>query len=126
MAGQSITFTAMVSPAAEAGSVQFFDGQTSLATVALSGGTASYSTSALTPGTHSITANYLGSAIYAPSNSNSLAEAVKTNTSVALTSTSNPSLTAAAVTFNATVTPATATGAVQFLDGATVLGTGAL
>jgi hypothetical protein len=125
-AGQSITFTAAVTPAAATGSVQFYDGQTSLATVVLSGGTASYSTSTLTPGTHSITASYPGSSSYAPSYSNTLAEAVKTNTAVALASTPNPSSAGNAVTFTATVTPATATGAVQFLDGSTVLGTGTL
>jgi sugar lactone lactonase YvrE len=124
--GQSVTFTATVTPGAATGNVQFYDGQNSLVVVALSGGTASYSTSALTAGTHSITGNYLGSSGYAPSFSNTLAEVVKTNSSVALTSAPNPALAGGAVTFNATVTPATATGSVQFLDGTTVLGTGSL
>src|SRR5260370_18295092 len=78
----------------------------------------------LSAGTHSITANYLGNSTYAQSfSSNTISEVVKTTTSVALTSTSNPSLVGAAVTFTATVTPSAATGTVQFLDGATVLGT---
>ncbi len=124
--GQSVTFTATVTPTAATGNVQFYDGQTSVGIVALSGGTASYSTAALTPGTHSITANYLFSSSYAPSFSNTLAETVKTNTSVALTSTPNSALAGGAVTFNATVNPATATGTVQFLDGTTVLGTATL
>ncbi len=124
--GQSVTFTATVTPAAATGNVQFYDGQTLIATVALGGGTAGYSTSALTPGTHSVTANYLGNSDYAPSFSNTLAEVVKTNTSVVLTSTPNPAFVGGAVSFTATVTPAAATGTVQFLDGTTVLGTGTL
>jgi len=124
--GQSVTFTASVTPATATGTVQFNDGQNSLIIVALSGGTASYSTSALTPGNHAITANYLGNSDYGPSFSNTLAEVVKTNTSTTVASTVNPSLVGSAVTFNAAVSPATATGVVQFLDGATVLGTATL
>jgi sugar lactone lactonase YvrE len=124
--GQSVTFTATVTPATATGTVQFNDGQNSLIVVALSGGTASYSTSALTPGAHFITANYLGSSSYGPSSSNPLAEVVKISTSVGLLSSWNPSLAGGTVTFSASVAPGTPTGTVQFLDGAAVLGTGAL
>jgi sugar lactone lactonase YvrE len=125
--GQTVTFTATVTPTAATGNVQFYDGQNLVATVALSGGTAGYSISTLTTGSHAITANYLGSSTYTSSfSSNTVTEVVKTNTSVALASAPNPSLAGAAVTFTAIVTPATATGAVQFLDGTAVLGTAAL
>ncbi|HEY6392594.1 MAG TPA: Ig-like domain repeat protein, partial [Bryobacteraceae bacterium] len=123
--GQSVTFTATVTPATATGNVQFYDGQNSLI-LALNGGTASYSTSILTPGTHSVTANYLGNFDYGPSFSNTLAEVIKTNTSTTVASTVNPSVVGSAVTFNAAVSPATATGVVQFLDGATALGTATL
>jgi hypothetical protein len=47
-------------------------------------------------------------------------------TSVKLTSSLNPSSPDQTVTFTATVSPATATGTVQFLDGTTVVGTATL
>ncbi|MEO6598215.1 MAG: Ig-like domain repeat protein [Planctomycetota bacterium] len=49
-----------------------------------------------------------------------------TSTSTALVSSLNPSLVGQSVTFTATVTGSSPTGNVQFLDGATVLGTVAL
>ena len=66
--GQSVLFTATVIPSATTGTVEFFDGATSLGTGALSSGTATLSTSALDVGVHSSMkavyggdANYLGS-----------------------------------------------------------------
>lgn len=63
--GDAVTFTAAVANANKpqitpTGSVEFFDGQSSLGTVALSGGTASLTTTALVVGNHGITAKYLG------------------------------------------------------------------
>jgi hypothetical protein len=58
--GQSVTFTATVAPSTVTGTVQFFDGSTSLGIVALNGGTASLTTSSLSPGSHSISAQYSG------------------------------------------------------------------
>src|SRR5208337_621746 len=62
--GQSLTLTAtvaVVSPGAgtPTGSVEFFDGTTSIGTTPLNGTTATLTT-ALAVGTHSITAEYLG------------------------------------------------------------------
>lgn len=57
---QSLTFTATLLPSASTGSVEFFDGVTSLGTATVSGGVATKSTSALTIGTHNITAVYAG------------------------------------------------------------------
>ena len=42
---------------------------------------------------------------------------------MSLTSSVNPSRAGQAVTFSGVVTPSTATGTVQFLDGSTLLGT---
>jgi len=74
--GQSVTFTATVSPTTATGTVQFFDGPSSLGTVALSSGRASLTTSTLIAGKHSITAVYSGNASLASSTSAVLAQNV--------------------------------------------------
>jgi Big-like domain-containing protein len=126
--GQSVTFTASVSPSAATGNVQFFDGGNSLGTIPLSGGSASLTTASLTAGTHSITASYGGDANFASGTSSAMTQAVnQASTTTALTSSLNTSTFGQAVTFTATVSPALGpTGTVQFFDGATSLGTVAL
>ena len=57
-AGDEVTLTATVAPAAAAGSVRFADGGTTLDTVAASNGTATLKTGSLAAGTHSITAAF--------------------------------------------------------------------
>jgi len=74
--GQPVTFTATVSPSTATGTVQFFDGSTSLTTVVLSGGQASFTTSSLAAGKHSITAVYSGNANLAGSTSAVLSQNV--------------------------------------------------
>ncbi len=69
--GQSVTFTATVTPSAfdpsaqpPAGTVQFFDGANQIGTVALSAAspyTAAYTTSSLAAGSHSISATFVAS-----------------------------------------------------------------
>jgi hypothetical protein len=126
--GQQVTFTATVSPSAATGTVQFFDGSTSLGTSSVSGGgTASLSTSILSAASHSITAAYSGDSIYSGNTSPALTQTVnKATTSTAVTSSLNPSTYAQSVTFTATVSPSAATGTVQFFDGSTSLGTAPL
>ncbi|HZY87605.1 MAG TPA: Ig-like domain repeat protein, partial [Gemmataceae bacterium] len=72
-AGQSVTFTAKVTPATgpgtPAGMVQFLDGPTLLQTVTLANGSATFSTSFSAAGGHPITAVYLGSPAFAGSTS---------------------------------------------------------
>jgi hypothetical protein len=61
--GQSVTFTASVTPQFTAtvhGTVTFYDGTTALKTASLIGGTAKFITSTLTSGAHNITATYNG------------------------------------------------------------------
>jgi hypothetical protein len=73
--GQSVTFTATVSPTAlvngsPSGIVSFFDGKQVLGTALLSGGVARFVDSNLTAlGNHSITANYAGTSFYTSSKS---------------------------------------------------------
>ena len=57
-AGDEVTFTATVAPAAAAGTVRFADGGATLDTVAVSNGTATYKTSSLAAGSHAVTAAF--------------------------------------------------------------------
>jgi sugar lactone lactonase YvrE len=125
--GQTVTFTATVSPAAATGSVQFLDGATVLGTVTVSGGSAALATSSLSAGSHSIQAVYSGDASYTGSTSAPLGQTVnKASTTVVAGSTLNPSTFSQSVGLTALVTPRGATGTVQFLDGSTVLGEASL
>ena len=122
--GTQVTLTATVTPASATGTVTFTDGATTLGSATISGGTASYGISTLAVGPHSITASYGGDASDSSSASTALAQTVsQAGTTVALTSAANPSGYGSSVTLTATVTPATATGTVNFTDGATMLGT---
>jgi hypothetical protein len=80
--GQSVTFTATVAPVSPGagtptGSVTFYDGATSIATVTLTGGVATFTTSTLTVGTHSIKAVYGGDANFKTSTSAVLKQVVQ-------------------------------------------------
>jgi hypothetical protein len=82
--GQTVTFTATVTPQYEfgkstpSGSVNFFDGKTSLGPAALnSSGVAILSTSALVVGTHSITARYNGDPSFLSSTSKVVSQVVQ-------------------------------------------------
>jgi hypothetical protein len=122
--GQSVTLSAVVSPTSATGTVQFLDGAAVLGTATVSGELATVSVSTLSVGAHSITAVYSGDANTAPGNSAALAETVnKIPSSVTLISSLNPAVVGQSVTFTAAVAPSGATGAVQFLDGATALAT---
>jgi hypothetical protein len=75
--GQTVKFTATVSASAATGSVQFFNGSTSIGTATLSGGQAVLSYSQLPLGKNSITAQYSGDATYAGSTSAVLTQTVR-------------------------------------------------
>jgi hypothetical protein len=126
--GGAVTLVATVSPSTATGTVQFLDGATVLGTGTLASGSASFTVSSLAQATHSITAIYSGDANNTGSTSAAINQVVnaKTVTTTTVTSSLNPSTNGASVTFTAAVTPSAATGTVQFLDGATVLGTSAL
>jgi hypothetical protein len=129
--GQSVTYTATVSPVAPGagtptGTVDFYVDGSKQATVGISSGSASFSTSSLsvTSGTgHSIMAVYSGDTNFTGS-SDSLTQTVnQAGTTTTVTGSPNPSIYGQSVTFTATVTPAsgngTPTGTIQFqVDGA--------
>ena len=124
--GQQVTFTATVttSVAVATGTIQFRDGSSILATVALdSTGQALFTTSALAPGNHTIRAVYSGDTRFR-SSSSSLAQTVVSSTTTTLTSSPNPSTMGQTVTFTAIVSAPTGTprGTVVFRDGTTALG----
>jgi hypothetical protein len=122
---QAVLLTATITPGfntgAPTGSVTFYDGATTLSTVAVSGGQAAYTASFTAPGPHALQAVYSGDTNYAAGTSAVLPETV--GTPVTLSSSLNPSVFNQAVTFTATAAGATPTGSVTFMDGATTLGT---
>ena len=131
--GQSVTFTALVTPTAPgsgvpSGVVTFYDGSTQIGSMDLKSGSASISISSLTVGSHSITADYAGDGDdFVGSISNPATELVG-GTMVALLASNNPIAFGQSVTFTATVTGAAAlsgvpTGSVTFMDGSQSLGT---
>jgi predicted outer membrane repeat protein len=128
--GQSVTFTATVTPQAGTGTptstVTFKDGVTTIGTGTLSSGVATFSTSSLSTGSHSITAIYSGDANYTTSTSSAVTQTVnKLTPTVALVSSVNPSVTGQLSTFTATVTGsgATPTGTVTVNVDSSPVGT---
>ncbi len=133
--GTVIHLVATVSPAQTVtstpltGNVTFFDGATSLGTSTTTSGAAAIDVSTLSVATHSLTATYNGATDYATSTSVPMSQQVqKATTNGTLTASANPVIAGRSVTLTAAITSpgVTPTGNVTFLDGATVLGTGAL
>jgi hypothetical protein len=133
-AGQSVTFTAVVTAVAPGagtptGSVTFFNGTTSLGSATLSGGTATFATAALPVGSDSVTAVYNGDGNYASATSQAVAETVNQpsvgSTATLLSTSLSPSIYSQAVTFTAQVTSSsgTPTGTVTFMNGTATLAT---
>jgi uncharacterized membrane protein (DUF441 family) len=124
-----VTFTATVTGAGAAGTVQFKDGGNNLGSAqSVAGGHASVTTTALTIGTHSISAAFTptDSSAFTASTAAGITYVISapaaTSTSTALAaSPASPAVSGISVTFSATVTP-TAAGTVQFKDGANNLG----
>ena len=126
-ASTAITFTAAVSPTTATGTVEFYNGSATIgqATLNQANGvdTAAITISNLTVGTDSITAVYAGNTSYTTSTSSVLSYQVTGTTSTtSLTASANPVLYGNTETLTASLSPTTATGTVQFKDGATVIG----
>ncbi|MGH6670947.1 MAG: S8 family serine peptidase [Xanthobacteraceae bacterium] len=125
--GQTVTFTANVTGLAPTGTVNFFDGGTQIGRQTLAGGTASLTTSSLAVGTHSITARYGGDPNNAASASAVLTQNVApVGSTTSLSSSPNPSSHNQSVTFTATVTGLSPTGAVIFFVDGTQIGSQSL
>ena len=91
-------------------------------------GVASYTTTQLASGVYSITAVYAGDSNCLSSTSAAVSQTVRASTSLALTSSVDPSVVGQSVTLKAKVTrslkmPSTYTGSVTFMDGSDTLGT---
>lgn len=138
--GQPVTLTATVAPtsgsAVPTGTVELFDGATSLGSGSLTGSTPdifSVTTSSLSVGTHAITAQYAGASGFHSSTSTVLNQVVNKDASIT-SLTSSPAGTqpfATAVTFTATVAAAPPgagqpSGSVTFTVDGTTVGTVAL
>ncbi len=134
--GQSITFTAKVTSSGggvtPTGTVTFSDGAAVLSAPTLNGsGVATYTTSSLANGSHQIVAVYNGSPSTEVEGSTSpvVYQDVLASSSIAVSSSLNPSTYGLAVTFTATVTSAAtspATGTVSFLDNGVSIRSGKL
>ena len=135
--GQSVTFTATVSPVAPGsgiptGVVDFMNGKATVATIALdASGTATYTTTLLA-GSNNISATYGGDASFAASTSAILVQQINpAATAIALASSPDPSIVGQDVVFTATISVSAPgsgkpTGSVSFIDGTTVLGSAPL
>ena len=127
--GSPVTFTATVAPSAASGSVEFFDGTTSIGTGTLAAGVASLTTSALPVGTASVTAVYAGGSGYATSTSAPVSVVVSavaartTTTTLAVSPVSGAAY--QAVTFTPAVSSLTGApnGTLAIKDGSTTLTT---
>jgi hypothetical protein len=126
--GQALTLTASISGQAPGGTVQFMDGSTALGSpVAVSNGVASLSTNALSVGSHGLSASYAGDGANAPSvSAASVVSVAKAVTSATLGSSASSVATGQGVTLVVSITGASPTGTVQFLEGGTLLGTATL
>ncbi|MBE7182503.1 MAG: Ig-like domain repeat protein, partial [Terriglobus roseus] len=129
--GNQIRFTATVTSDdhGRTGSVTFSADGSPICSGPLAGdGTASCTTASLTLGSHNIVAQYAGDAQNAAATSPTLTQVVKQQTSLALTSSANPSTVTNSVTLTATASAANGmpTGTVSFYDGSTLLGGGPL
>jgi hypothetical protein len=120
--GQSVTLRGSVSPSSATGTVQFFQAGSFLGTASVSGGIAILTTAVLPAGTLSLTASYSGDASRASSNSPVKSFVVaKANATAALSANPSTSRSGQSVTFTATVSPVTASGTMDFMDGNVVI-----
>jgi hypothetical protein len=118
--GEAVTLTAMVSSGVATGTVEFEQAGVTIggcSAQAVSSGTATCTVANLAAGGHWITAVYSGDSSYGSSTSPGLTQTVKKKTTTTSVSSSvNPSTVGEAVTYTATVSPATATGTVEFKE----------
>jgi sugar lactone lactonase YvrE len=127
----NVTLTATASAAitgTPSGAITFYNGRTSIGSATLTNGVATITTANFPVGTQVLTAQYAANGSDAGATSNTVNEVVQqATTTTTVTSSYTTAPVGSTVTFTATVTctngPAP-TGAVEFMNGTTVLGTG--
>ncbi len=120
--GDPVTIAASL-PAGPTGTVVFTSGSTTLGTGTVNAsGIATITTSVLPAGSDPITATYGGDGNYNTATGSTTQTVAKKTSVTTLTSSGNPSVPGAAVTFTDSL-PTGLTGTVTFTSGATVLGT---
>lgn len=128
--GSPVTLTATVAPAAATGSVEFFNGATSLGTATLASGVAALTTSALPVGSASITAVYAGDAGNKTSTSAAVPVTVtavaprSTTTTISVDKVDGAAYQAVTITCAVAASAGAANGTVAIKDGSTVLTSG--
>ena len=125
--GGTVALTATVTTedsSAAAGSVEFFDGSTSLGSATVSGGTATKTVTVASGGTHLYKAIFTPtSSAYASSTSSVVSvSAAKLASATAIAANATSVAASGSVKLTATVTPTAATGSVQFYDGTAAVG----
>src|SRR5262249_36892774 len=115
---ESVTLTASVSPSSATGTVTFYDLQTLLETKPLVNGQTTLKTSFNIALPHFLTARYNGDLQNRASTSDVLVQFVdRAPVQVQLSSLTNPVPAGAAATISAIVSPAAATGSMEYFDG---------
>jgi uncharacterized delta-60 repeat protein len=118
--GQSVTFTATLTPITGTGTITFTFGGSASVTSTVASGVATYVTNTMPIGETDVTATYSGNANLLVSVSPIYTQTVtKAATSITVTSAPNSSLVGQMATFTATVSPSAATGTVTFTIGIT-------
>jgi hypothetical protein len=122
--GQTITFTATVSPSTATGTVSFVDNGVFMANVPIGGGVATLATATLSAGSHSIGATYTGDAADSPSlTAFQTVTVAQVKPTITITASPDPAPAGQTVTITATLSATAATGTVTFKDGTQTIGT---
>ncbi|WP_300678121.1 Ig-like domain-containing protein [Nocardioides sp.] len=118
----AVSFTATVTPAEAAGTVEFYDGATKVAEGTVASGAVSASAPLVAAGAHSFVAKFVpaDATVYAPSESAAAAVTVEAIASTTALTATSPA--PGKVTLAASVTPTDAAGTVAFFEGTTQVG----
>lgn len=121
--GKPLSLTATVTGDDPSGSIEFFDGATSLGTAPIVAGKATFITSSLAVGVHSLSAAYAGDDTNAAATSAGVEVEVLVSVTMALAASDTEIDDGDSLTLTVTFTGGSPTGTVTFYDGATVVGT---
>ena len=131
--GATVTLKLTTRPATGTvtGAVVFLDGSVQIGSANLNGGAATLTTSTLSAGTHMLSVQYAGDALNMANSSNVVSEVINLAGTLTTIATSNADvIVGTSITLSSTVTTTNGTlpvtGTVQFMDGATSLGTGTI